>query len=52
MMNDSIACYIIGTVMIFAGGGLLHDVPFMRFLPAMMLAIVGTQFLIVAGSLK
>ena len=41
--------YILGMLMIFCGGALLHDVPFLRFLPALMLVIVGFMFVILGS---
>lgn len=35
----------IGILMILAGGALLHDVPFLRFISAFMLVSVGQTFL-------
>ena len=35
----------IGCLFIAAGGGLLHDVPFLRFISAMLLISVGQTFL-------
>lgn len=37
-----------GLVMFVAAGALLHDVPFIRFLPAMLLIVVGTIFAILS----
>lgn len=39
--------YVLGALMIFSGGALLHDVPFLRFLPALMLIVVGFVFVLV-----
>jgi hypothetical protein len=33
-------------LMFIAAGALLHDVPFLRFIPAMLLIVVGTIFAI------
>jgi hypothetical protein len=45
-------CYVIGAIMAFSGGALLHDVPFLRFLPALMLVVVGTMFMIAGNGVK
>lgn len=34
----------IGMLMFLAAGALLHDVPFLRFIPAMLLIATGTIF--------
>ena len=34
----------LGMLMFMTAGALLHDVPFIRFLPAMLLICVGTIF--------
>ncbi len=36
----------IGLLMFLTAGALLHDVPFLRFIPAMLLVSVGTIFAI------
>jgi len=36
----------IGVLFILAAGSLLHDVPFLRFMSAMMLLSVGQTFLV------
>ena len=36
--------YWIGLLMFLAAGALLHDVPFLRFIPAMLLITTGTIF--------
>lgn len=41
--------YVIGGLMIFIAGSLLHDVPFHRFLPALMLVSIGTILFLKAG---
>lgn len=38
---------ILGYVMVFAAGALLHDVPFPRFISAMMLMLIGSVFIAV-----
>ena len=40
--------YWLGLLMFLAAGALLHDVPFIRFIPAMMLIVVGTIFAILS----
>lgn len=37
--------FILGVVMLIAGGAILGDVPFKRFLPAIILLQVGSTFL-------
>ena len=36
--------WFIGLLMVMTGSALLHDVPFFRFLSALMLIVVGTIF--------
>ena len=36
----------LGMLMFIAAGGLLHGVPWLRFIPAMLLISVGTIFMI------
>ena len=36
----------IGMLMILAAGAILHDVPFLRFISAMLLISVGQSFLV------
>lgn len=38
--------YWIGLLMFLTAGALLHNVPFLRFFPAMLLIVVGTIFAI------
>jgi len=38
----------LGMLMFMAAGALLHDVPFLRFIPAMLLIVVGTIFAILS----
>jgi hypothetical protein len=38
--------WYIGLAMFLAAGALLHDVPFIRFIPAMLLVSFGTIFAI------
>lgn len=40
--------YWLGLLMFLAAGALLHDVPFLRFIPAMLLIVVGTIFAILS----
>lgn len=40
----------LGMLMFLAAGALLHDVPFLRFIPAMLLIVVGTIFAILGRS--
>ena len=42
--------YWLGMLMFVASGALLHDVPWFRFLSAMLLISVGTIFTILGGS--
>lgn len=42
--------WVIGLLMFLAAGALLHDVPFLRFIPAMMLVVVGTIFAILGNA--
>lgn len=37
--------YILGMILMAIGGGLLHDVPFPRFLAAIILISLGSQLL-------
>lgn len=37
----------VGYVMVIAAGALLHDVPFPRFISAMMLLLIGSVFITV-----
>ena len=38
---------ILGFIMMFIGGALLHDVPFPRFILALMLIVIGHTFTMV-----
>lgn len=40
----------IGLLMFLVAGALLHDVPFLRFIPAMLLIVVGTIFAILGNA--
>jgi hypothetical protein len=40
--------YWLGLLMFLTAGALLHDVPFLRFIPAMLLIVVGTIFAILS----
>jgi hypothetical protein len=42
--------YFIGLLMFMAAGALLHDVPWLRFIPAMLLITTGTIFGILGRS--
>lgn len=42
--------WAIGLLMFLAAGALLHDVPFLRFIPAMILIVVGTIFSILGNA--
>ena len=37
---------ILGYIMVFAAGALLHDVPFLRFMSAMLLMLIGSVFIV------
>ena len=38
---------ILGYIMVFIGGALLHDIPFPRFITALMLIIIGLGLVII-----
>ena len=38
---------LLGYFMVFAAGALLHDVPFLRFMSAMLLMLIGSVFITV-----
>jgi hypothetical protein len=42
--------WYIGLLMFLVAGALLHDVPFIRFIPALLLITVGTIFAILGRS--
>jgi hypothetical protein len=41
--------YVIGIMMLAAAGAILHDVPFLRFISAIMLISAGQTFLVLAS---
>lgn len=37
---------ILGYLMVFVAGALLHEVPFFRFMSAMLLMLIGSVFIV------